>query len=112
MPSTRRRGKHRTADRYLSTARLARRALAYRRGDPHRACVLLAVERDSLFTRSPATWALNKHYRDQTRVALTREELDFCTAEARAAARRNCRSVLAGDTVRAARLRLRLDSPD
>jgi predicted ATPase/class 3 adenylate cyclase len=63
---------------------VAAAGLAYLRGDPHRACILFAVERDSLFTRSPATWALYKHYRDQTRDALTREELDLCKAEARA----------------------------
>jgi predicted ATPase len=62
---------------------VAAAGLAYLRGDAHRACILLAVERDSLFTRSPATWALYKHYRDLTRAALTREELDLCKAEAR-----------------------------
>jgi predicted ATPase len=62
---------------------IAAAALAFLRGDTHRASVLLAVERQRLFARSPGTWALYVHYRDQTRQALTREELDTCKTEAR-----------------------------
>jgi hypothetical protein len=58
-------------------------ALAFLRGDTHRASVLLGVERERMFARSPGTWALYIHYRDQTRQALTREELDTCKTEAR-----------------------------
>src|SRR5262245_24309999 len=58
-------------------------ALAFLRGDTHRASVLLGVERERLFARSPGSWALYIHYRDQTRKALTREELDTCKTEAR-----------------------------
>jgi predicted ATPase len=58
-------------------------ALAFLRGDTHRASVLLGVERERLSARSPGTWAVYIHYRDQTRKALTREELDICKAEAR-----------------------------
>jgi predicted ATPase len=58
-------------------------ALALLRGDTRRASVLLGVERERLFARSPGTWALYIHYRDQTRKALTRDELDTCKSEAR-----------------------------
>src|SRR5262249_6053968 len=58
-------------------------ALAFLRGDTHRASVLLGVERERLSARSPGTWALYIHYRDQTRKTLTREELDTYKAEAR-----------------------------
>jgi predicted ATPase len=58
-------------------------ALAFLRGDTHRASVLLGVEREQLFARSPGTWALYIHYRDQCRKALTREDLDTCKIEAR-----------------------------
>jgi hypothetical protein len=58
-------------------------ALAFWRGDIHRASVLLGVERERLFARSPGSWVLYTHYRDQTRKALSREELDACKAEAR-----------------------------
>jgi predicted ATPase len=62
---------------------IAAAALAFLRGDTHRASVLLGVERERLSARSPGTWALYVHYRDQTRKTLTREELDTCKAEAR-----------------------------
>ena len=42
-------------------------ALALRRGDPHRASELLAVKRDTHWTRSPESWALYLHVRDQVR---------------------------------------------
>jgi predicted ATPase len=58
-------------------------ALAFLRGDTHRASVLLGVERERTLPRSPPTWALYIHYRDQCRKLLTREELDTCKAEAR-----------------------------
>jgi hypothetical protein len=58
-------------------------ALAFPRGGTNRASVLLGVEREQLFARSPGTWVLSVHYRDQTRKALTREELDTCKTEAR-----------------------------
>jgi hypothetical protein len=58
-------------------------ALAFLRGDTHRALVLLGVERERPFARSPATWALYIHYRDQTRKALSRDEIDICKSEAR-----------------------------
>jgi predicted ATPase len=62
---------------------VAAAALAFLRGDTHRASVLLGVEREQMFARSPGTWALYIHYRDQCRKVLTREEIDTCKAEAR-----------------------------
>jgi predicted ATPase len=62
---------------------IAAAALAFLRGDTHRASVLLGVERERMFPRSPGCWALYIHYRDLARKALTREELDTCKAEAR-----------------------------
>jgi predicted ATPase/DNA-binding SARP family transcriptional activator len=57
-------------------------ALALLRGDPRRASRLLAVERASLLTRSPSSWALYLHVRDEVRHLLTRDEATQCKAQA------------------------------
>jgi predicted ATPase/DNA-binding SARP family transcriptional activator len=57
-------------------------ALALLRGDACHASRLLAVERDSLWTRTPSTWALYVHVRDQVRHLLSHEEIAQCKAEA------------------------------
>jgi predicted ATPase/class 3 adenylate cyclase len=57
-------------------------ALAARRGDPRRASQLLAVERESLWTRQPASWALYLQVREQVRHILTRDEVRDCKAQA------------------------------
>jgi predicted ATPase/DNA-binding SARP family transcriptional activator len=56
-------------------------ALALLRGDLRRASRLLAVERDSLWTRTPSTWALYVHVRDQVRHLLSHEEATRCKAQ-------------------------------
>ncbi len=56
-------------------------ALALCRGDPHRASQLLAVKRDTHWTRSPESWALYLHVRDQVRRILTRDEVRDCKAQ-------------------------------
>jgi predicted ATPase/class 3 adenylate cyclase len=56
-------------------------ALALRRGDPHRASQLLAVKRDTHWTRSPESWALYVHVRDQVRRILTSDEVRHCKAQ-------------------------------
>ena len=56
-------------------------ALALRRGDPHRASQLLAVKRDTHWTRSPESWALYLHVRDQVRRILTSDEVRHCKAQ-------------------------------
>jgi predicted ATPase/class 3 adenylate cyclase len=57
-------------------------ALALLRGDPRRASRLLAVQRNSLWTRSPCSWALYLHIREQVRKVLTRDEARHCQAQA------------------------------
>ena len=56
-------------------------ALALQRGDPHRASQLLAVRRDTHWTRSPESWALYLHVRDRLRRILTRDEIRYCKAQ-------------------------------
>ena len=55
-------------------------ALALFRGDPRRASCLLAVKRDTHWTRSPESWALYVHVRDRVRRILTRDEVRECRA--------------------------------
>ena len=62
---------------------VASAAVAYWRGEPHRAATILAVEVETLALRSPGSWRLYVHYRRLIREALTTATV----SDARAAAR-------------------------
>ena len=57
-------------------------ALATLRGDARRASRSLAVERNSIWTRSQGPWVLFLHVRDRVRRILTRDEVRHCKAQA------------------------------
>ena len=56
-------------------------ALALCRGDPHRASQLLAVNRDTRWTRSPESWALYLHVREQYAASSHGDEVRDCKAQ-------------------------------
>ena len=56
-------------------------ALASLRGDACRASCSLAVERDSIWTRTQGAWVLSLHVRDRGRIS-TRPEVRRCKAQA------------------------------
>jgi hypothetical protein len=57
-------------------------ALASLRGDACRASWSLAVERDSIWTRTQGAWVLSLHVRDRGRRIATRPEVRRCKAQA------------------------------